>query len=325
MLTTKLQRGRVRRPIGVGLIRTTAWFVLLGATAVLVHAEAERSVPRKGVSEHSDLVYRTEGGREVRLDLYLPDRPAPHGGRPAVIAIHGGGWRGGSKSDMKGMATQLAEHGYVVAAIDYRLSRPRRPSWPTNFEDCREAVRWLRRHATDYQVDPNRLVALGVSAGGHLAALLGTNPDSTLDSSSSTETSARVQAVVDFYGPIDLEGKLTSRPLPATPVGLMLGPGRAAFQNRARAASPLTHLSAEAPPMLLIHGRDDELVPLEQSQTLAAALERVGIRHQLIEVDNATHGFGFHVAQRPLLPDILAFLDSVWNVKPEGLEKMSGN
>jgi len=226
---------------------------------------------------------------------------------------------------MKGMATQLAEQGYVVAAIDYRLSRPGRPSWPTNFEDCRAAVRWLRHHAGDYQVDPNRLVALGVSAGGHLATLLGTSSEAPLDSASSTETSARVQAVVDFYGPIDLEGKFASRPLPATPVGLMLGDVRRSFPMRARAASPLTHLSADAPPMLLIHGRDDQLVPLEQSQILAVALERAGVPHRLIELDHATHGFGFHVAQRSLLPEILAFLDSVWNVKPVKLEKTSGN
>lgn len=312
-MTTSLRApGRFTRPLSLNVVRAATWFVLLGATAVLVHAEGARSRPRRGIAAHADLVYRAVEGREARLDLYLPEGPAPRGGRPAVIAIHGGGWRGGSKSDVKGMALQLAEHGYVVAAIDYRLSRPGRPSWPTNFEDCREAVRWLRRHAADYQVDPRRIVALGVSAGGHLAALLGTHPDDP-----NAETSAQVQAVVDFYGPIDLAGTATSQSLPSTPVALMLGENHTAHPRRARAASPLAYVSPSAPPTLLIHGRDDELIPVEQSEALAAALDHAGVSNQLLIVDGAAHGFGFHVAERDILPDVLAFLDAAWNVKLE--------
>ncbi|SIO62867.1 Acetyl esterase/lipase [Singulisphaera sp. GP187] len=311
---------------GTGLFRTVAWLVLLGATAILVRAEAQRTTLPETVSEHADIVYRSIAGREVRLDVYLPTAPPIRGGCPAVVAIHGGGWRGGSKRDMRLMSIQLAEHGYVVVAIDYQLSRPGRPSWPSNFEDTREAVRWIRRHAADYGVDPDRIVALGVSAGGHLAALLGTYPDGPVNpdardrhpalSSASvarSDASTRVQAVVDLYGPADLLASRTSLPLPATPVTLMLGGTLETMPGRYEAATPVRHVSPNDPPMLLIHGRDDRLVPLEQSQALAAALDEAGVAHRLIEVDDAAHGFGFHVPNRKILPDILAFLDSVWN------------
>ncbi|WP_406696417.1 alpha/beta hydrolase [Singulisphaera sp. Ch08] len=315
-----------RPHFGTSLFRTVAWLVLLGATAILVRAEALRTTLPETVSEHADLVYRNVDGREVRLDVYLPNAPPAQGGRPAVVAIHGGGWRGGSKRDMKLMSIQLADHGYVVVAIDYQLSRPGRPSWPSNFEDAQEAVRWVRRHATDYGVDPNRIVALGASAGGHLASLLGTYPDGPVDpdardrrpdrsASAATNDSARVQAVVDLYGPADLPGTRTSLPLPTTPVTLMLGGTLKDMPGRYEAASPVHHVSPDDPPMLVIHGREDRLVPLEQSQTLAAVLDEAGVSHRLIEVDNAAHGFGFHVPKRNILPDILAFLDSVWNPK----------
>jgi acetyl esterase/lipase len=330
MSSIKLRPRPGRLPLGTGLIRAAAWLVLLGATAILVRAEAHRTTPPRGVSEHADIVYRSVAGREVRLDVYLPDAPAPRGGRPAVVAIHGGGWRGGSKRDVKAMAAQLAEHGYVVVAIDYLLSRPGKPSWPANFEDSREAVRWVRRHASDYGVDPDRIVALGVSAGGHLAALLGTYPEGPVDPngrsghpapSATTDDSARVQAVVDLYGPTDLFASRTTRPLPSNPVTLMLGASLRDMPGRYEAASPVRHASPDDPPMLLIHGRDDRLVPLEQSEALAAALQDAEVFHRLIVVDDAAHGFGFRVAKRDILPEVLAFLDSVWNVRAEGLKQ----
>lgn len=315
------------------MFRAGAWLVLLGATALLVHAEADRTTPPEGVSEHADIVFRRVDGREVRLDVYLPDAPTPHGGRPALVAIHGGGWRGGSKVDMRRMAIQLAEHGYVVLAIDYQLSRPGKSSWPANLEDCREAVRWARRHASDYGVDPARIVALGVSAGGHLASLLGTYPDGPIDpntrrpqpapfaGATSTDESARVQAVVDLYGPVDLSGSRTTLPLPSTPLTLMLGAPLSEMPGRYEAASPVRHVTPDDPPMLLVHGREDQLIPLEQSERFAATLAEAGVSHRLIAVDGAAHGFGFHVTNRNLLPEILAFLNSVWNVKAEGLKR----
>src|SRR5919107_1795723 len=162
---------------GARLIRVLAWAGLIGVTGLLVHAEVQRADVPDGVEVSLDIVYRRAGDREVKLDVYAPTAEAPPGGRPAILAIHGGGWRGGSKTDFGRMAARLTRHDYVVVSVGYLLSKPGSPSWPANFEDVREAVRWMRRHADDHGIDPDRIVAMGASAGGHLSALLGTYPD----------------------------------------------------------------------------------------------------------------------------------------------------
>jgi acetyl esterase/lipase len=292
-------------------LRMLAWGGLLVATGLLVRAEVHRSGPPKGVVRIPDLVYRTVGGRGARLDVYVPESAAPPGGRPAVVAIHGGGWRGGSKGDYGAKAALLAQHGYVVVAVDYLLSRPGSPSWPEGFEDVREAVRWVRRHASRYGVDPHRIAAMGSSAGGHLAALLGTVADGTSDE-------ARVEAVVDFYGPADLLDLWTGETPAAGSVALLIGGPPGGREDRYEAASPARQVGRDDPPMLLIHGRDDRHVPLEQSEALASALRRAGVRNRLIVVEGARHGFGFQAEGRDLLPEILEFLDEAWDGRPRG-------
>jgi acetyl esterase/lipase len=287
-------------------LRVAAWGVLAVVTGLLVHAEGQRPDRPRGITVSSNLVYREAGDHAPRLDLYAPRTPAPSEGRPAIVAIHGGGWRGGSKNDYGRSLVRLAEHGYVVAAIDYRLSRPGAPSWPANFDDVREAVRWLRRHAKEYSVDPDRIAALGSSAGGHLAALLGTCPDDA----------AQVQAVIDFYGPTDLLALYDNRKRTTTALTLLLGGRPDECPARYESASPIHYISADDPPMLLIHGGDDALVPLDQSRALADALARAGVPHRLIVVENARHGFSLEVQGRDLLPEILAFLDSAWKGSP---------
>jgi acetyl esterase/lipase len=229
-----------------------------------------------------------------------------------VLAIHGGGWRGGSKTAYGRVAVALAERGYVVVAVDYALSRPGAPSWPANLEDVRAAVRWLRRHAADYGVDPDRIAAMGASAGGHLAALLGTLPDVP---DGPDAVSARVQAVIDFYGPSDLTALADQRQQAERAVTLFLGGAPGDLPGRYQAASPVRHVTHDDPPMLLIHGDGDLLVPLDQSRRLAAALEAAAVPHRLIVVAGARHGFDFQVGPHDLLPEILAFLESAWNVK----------
>jgi acetyl esterase/lipase len=293
------------------LLRVLAWGGLLVATGLLVRAEVQRPGPPRGVVRHPDLVYRTVGGRRARLDVYVPEGAAPPGGRPAVVAIHGGGWRGGSKGDYGAKAALLAQHGCVVVAVDYLLSRPGSPSWPGGLEDVREAVRWVRRHAPRYGVDPSRIAAMGSSAGGHLAALLGAVGDGPGDP-------ARVQAVVDFYGPADLLGLWTGETPAARSVALLLGGPPEGREDRYEAASPALRVGPDDPPMLLIHGRDDRHVPLEQTEALASALRTAGVRHRLIVVEGARHGFGFQVEGRDLLPEILAFLDEAWGGPPRG-------
>jgi acetyl esterase/lipase len=216
------------------------------------------------------------------------------------------------------MAIRLAESGYVVVAADYRLARPGMPGWPGARDDLREAVRWIRRHAGELGVDPGRIAALGQSAGGHLAAILGTSSGL----SGTDDAASRVQAVVDFYGPSDLErlpGQRV-RALSHEPVRAFLGDGSTPPTAIARDASPVHQVRGEAAPMLLLHGTRDAWVPIAQSEELAASLRAAGVPHRLVRVEGARHGFGLEVNDpevpdifRDLLSEILAFLRIVWN------------
>jgi acetyl esterase/lipase len=297
----------------IGVLRILAWAALLAVTVFLVRGEAARDPLPAGLVAYPDLVYRRAGQRTERLDVYVPTRVPPPGGWPAVLAIHGGGWRGGSKRDYGQMAAELVQYGYVVAAVDYTLSSPAAPSWPANLDDLRAAVRWLRRNANVYHVDPNRIAVMGASAGGHLAVLLATSPEVAVAAPEGS-TSARVQAVIDFYGPTDLAALAEGSRGAAPSLALFLGGRPKDVPDRYAAASPARHVTPDTPPMLLIHGDADRLVPLDQSRRLAAALEQAGVPHHLVVVPGARHGFDFHAGQRDLLPAVLAFLNSAWNV-----------
>lgn len=295
-------------------VRILAWAALLGMTGLLVRAEVRRPSVPDGVELYAGLTYRLEDGRRAKLDLYVPRAPAPPGGRPAIVAIHGGGWRGGSRREYGPSVAPLAQRGYVVAVVDYALSRPGRPSWPKNLEDVREAVRWLRAHAGEYRIDQNRIAAIGASAGGHLAALLGTWPEGVPEGSAVRDRpSARVNAVVSFYGPMDLSALQGASRNPGGPIDLLLGGLPENVPERAREASPRQHVTRDDPPMLLIHGDKDYLIPANQSDQMAATLRDSGIRHQAIHLPLEGHGFGLVARGHDLAQEILAFLDEAWN------------
>jgi len=274
----------------------------------------------------TNLVYLNSGGRQETLDVYRPAGPAPAGGWPVVIAIHGGGWFKFSKDDFGRVVAPLAKHGYVVVSINYQLAFPGAPSWPQNFEDVRASVRWVRQNAAALGIDPTRIAALGESAGGQLAALLGTNPDGPLssgtspsapasDGSGSSAVSARVQAVVDFYGPTDLAALVAASPNgSASRVELFLGGLPDQVPNSYIDASPIDHVSSSAAPMLIIHGSADQVVPVDQSKELSIALTAAGVPNQLIIVPGGTHdaklGTGLVFDGHSFLPAVLQFLDT---------------
>jgi acetyl esterase/lipase len=215
---------------------------------------------------------------------------------------------------------RLLAEGFVVIAVDYRLGRPGSPSWPEALDDLREAVRWTRRHANQFGIDPDRIAALGQSSGAHLAALLGTLPDVT----SPGEVSSRLQAVVSFYGAFDLADLIKSRKLVHEPALYLLGASTGKSQALEEEASPIRHVTHDDAPMLLLHGSEDRWIPPAQSVRMAEALERANVKHELIVVRGARHGFealvqrGGEVGEEiDLLAEILAFLQSVWNV-PKG-------
>jgi len=241
-----------------------------------------------------DLEYARVGAKSLRLDLYLPRRES--GARlPVVVWIHGGGWRSGNKSRTR--APEVLGDGYAVASINYRLSHE--ATFPAQIHDCKAAIRWLRAHADRYGLDPERIGAWGSSAGGHLAALLGTSGDVAElegDVGGNLDQSSRVQAVCDFFGPADLlavlePGAWASHGRPTSSVALLLGGPVAERVDLARLASPVTHVSADDPPFLIVHGDQDAVVPLDQSERLYRALTAAGVECTLHVVKGAGHGF----------------------------------
>jgi len=257
--------------------------------------EAARPVAPEGVTAHRDLVYLKIGEISLALDVYVPDDAV--GQLPMVVWIHGGGWRKGTKNRCP--ALRLAQRGYVVASVDYRLTDV--AIFPAQITDCKAALRWLRAHADRYHIDPNRIGVWGSSAGGHLVALLGTSGDA--EKLEGTEgnlvQSSRVQAVCDFFGPTDLlqmdAHALASAPFkhdaPDSPEALLLGGAIQEHREQAAMANPLTYVTPDDPPFLIMHGDQDPLVPLHQSQLLRNALSAAGVEATFVVVPGAGHGF----------------------------------
>jgi acetyl esterase/lipase len=268
----------------------------------------------------SNVVYEDVAGRQETLDLYVPRGTPPPGGWPVLVAIHGGGWRRFSKDEYgPRVAAQFLPAGIAVVAMNYTLSAPGTPSWPANFEDVRNAVRWARANAGTFDLNPDEFAAIGESAGGHLAALLGTNPDGPITSGGDPAAGdvygsvpARVQAVVDFYGPTSLAALETESAAAAPAVVQFLGGNPAQIPQSYADASPVDHVTPATPPTLILQGTADTLIPPDQAAALASALTSAGVAHRVIDVAGAPHGFEFQPSGRKLFTGILAFLRGVW-------------
>jgi len=233
-----------------------------------------------------DVVYRTVEGRPLALDAY---RPAGDGPFPAVLTIHGGAWRMGSKAMDAPFAHRLVKEGFAVFAVDYRLAPA--ATYPAQIDDCAAALQFVRAHAAEYQVDPKRVGALGASAGAHLAALLATRDDGADPKSADPlrRESTRLACVGAWFGPMLLVKPRVERP--DGPERLVTDfMGKDADVAAYRAASPLLAVSADDPPFLLVHGTKDDLVSIRQSEGFAAALERVKVPCELVRVEGGGHG-----------------------------------
>lgn len=240
-----------------------------------------------------DIEYASVDGISLRLDLYLPD-PSPVDSVPLVIWVHGGGWRSGSKDGT--YAPDTLGDTYAVASVEYRLTDV--AIFPAQIHDVKAAVRWLRAHAEEYGLDPQRFGAWGSSAGGHLVALLGVscgNVDLEGTVGEYLNESSCVQAVCDFFGPTDFSSLMAQRGVGATrrPMAedLLLGGAVEDLAQLAELASPMAHVSVASPPFLIMHGSDDATVPVEQSVAFDAALRAVGVDSTLIIIEGAGHGF----------------------------------
>ena len=250
-----------------------------------------------GVKAVRDLAYAHVGEKALLLDLYVPEEGAEEA-LPVVVWVHGGGWRGGSKENARGAV--LVGRGYAVASINYRLSQE--AAFPAQIHDCKAAIRWLRAHAEEYDLDSDRIGVWGSSAGGHLVALLGTSGDvAALEGElGNADYSSRVQAVCDWFGPADLIGMTSTNPSGrgATSRGGrgavegLLGGSIEEKRELAILASPVTHVSEDDPPFLIMHGDQDPVVPLSQSEVLQGALTDAGVESTLEVIKGAGHGFG---------------------------------
>ena len=292
------------------------------------------------VSVKKDITYaspQVDGiPQKLKLDLYLPDGDAQK--YPALVYIHGGGWMEGGRSSCPGKA--LAKGGYVVACIDYRLvgkdgDCSKDAIFPAAVQDVKSAVRWLRQNDRTYKVDAENIGLIGDSAGGHLAVLAGVSKGAKLFANTQNSgPSDAVRAVVDWYGPVDVTKmeiaftedacKIKSSDLADTYRGSatfeltyawsrFLGGAldSKTVSERAGKASPLSYLDGGDPPVLIIHGADDDVVPAEQHKILSEALKAKGIRTTLITLPGVGHSFGSSSNPNAnFLVSSLAFLDS---------------
>lgn len=226
-----------------------------------------------GVELTSDIEFGTGGGRPLQLDLYTPAKR--EGKAPAIVFLHGGGWSGGKRRDLRFYAAEFAGRGLVAICPSYRLSRE--APFPAAVEDVKCAVRWLRAHAEKFGVDPDRIAVSGNSAGGHLAMMVGYSPGQFEGSGGWAEFSSSVRAVVNFYGPYDLTTPFaTQSDLVKRFLG---GKSHAEHPQIYRDASPSFHLAKGAPPTLVFHGDIDDVVPIDQAESLVARLKELGVEH----------------------------------------------
>lgn len=267
---------------------------------------------------HTNIAYVTGGGARQQLDLYIPnrDRDGQPFTRPipVILWLHWGSWTRGSKDEMCfPFGLGYTKKGYAIASINYRLTTT--DPFPAQIEDCKSAVRWLRAHAQEYNLDPERIGVWGVSAGGHLAAMLGTTSDDrTFDVGESLDQSSAVLCVCDHFGPADLEALFSDPRIDAflekegAAVHRFFGGNPVDKIELVRRASPVSHISRGDAPFLIVHGDSDPLVPVNQSRRLHAALEKAGVESELVIVVGGFHGpIGYLTPA--MLTKYLAFFD----------------
>jgi len=245
-----------------------------------------------------NITYGKAGDTELKLDLARPKGDGPF---PAIVFIHGGGWSGGNRQGYRAQIQEAARKGYVAATISYRLMKFDQAKketttadliFPAQIHDAKAAIRWVRANAPKYHVDPNRIGVTGGSAGGHLSLLVGlTDPSSDLEGKSGNpEQSSRVQAVVNVFGPTDMAPCYKTSSV-AWIFRLFMGGTPAEAAECYKAASPVTYISKDDPPVLTLHGDQDALVPVEQATALDEKMKAVGASHTLMVFQGEGHGF----------------------------------
>jgi acetyl esterase/lipase len=290
-------------------------FLLIVISGVVVLGTAQQgshpspSIPTSAgpslgsVTVQQDIPYGDAGGQKLLLDLYLPAENGSHP-RPAIVLIHGGGWVDFDKSTMSRMANFLAQAGFVAASVDYRLLRGNENRWPAQLDDVQRAVRWLRANAGKYNIDPNHIGAFGHSAGAQLAALLGMEDTRDNSDPALAKYSSRVQAVVDVSGPTDF--LKDHDPDGDAFLAVFFGGSYDKVPDVWRDASPVSHVAKSDAPFLIVHGTQDQSVPIAQAQELCDKLKQAGVKVSFLKLDDG-HMFDKPENRKQLALESLTF------------------
>lgn len=257
-------------------------------------ADASPKPVKFGIDKHGAIVFHKTENYLVKCDIYQPVADVPTQQlMPAVVMIHGGAWRTGSKFSMLRHARRLARVGYVVMAINYRLA-PKYP-WPAQIEDCRIALDWLNEHAGDYNVDPQRVGVYGYSAGAHLASMLATTNEKN--------DGIKIRAAVVGGTPAEFSWIEAD----SSALTYWLGASRSQAPGTYRDASPISFVTADDPPFFEFHGETDMIVPVESARLFHAALKKQGVSSKLVEVPSSGHFATF--GKMDLMVDVIKFFD----------------
>ncbi|AQQ69909.1 Carboxylesterase NlhH [Limihaloglobus sulfuriphilus] len=257
-------------------------------------------------------VFYLEPGREEKCDLYLPKNLPDDKRVPAIVIIHGGGWKGGDKADKREihLGTYFAKCGYVAMSINYKLCKNKVPSWPQNIYDCKSAVKFLRKNAARLKVNPDFIGAIGGSAGGHLVSMLAvTGSCQELEPPRLYEEfSSRIQACVDLYGISDHISRGKSY------LADILGATLEEDPDLWKLASPIYHVSPDTCPVLILHGLKDTTVDYQQSISFIEALSRESVPSRLILVSGAPHTFPlYYNSYSDMMAAVINFFDERLN------------
>jgi acetyl esterase/lipase len=290
-------------------MRPLAVLLVLTPIAAAADAPAGKLLDKSQISVKKGIAYTTAGRETLRLDLALPKTPGPH---PLVVCLHGGAWKYGDRTELSrapldpdlnrmsnglSMIEGLAARGFAAATVDYR--NVPKYTFPAPLEDCKTAVRFLRAKAKEYDLDGTRVAALGFSAGGHLAALLGlTDSAAGFDGTAYADQSSKVNCVVDLFGPTDLSLYYGNEGINKGFMVPLLGAKAKDGTELHKKASPLTYVTKDAPPFLVIHGNADFIVPIIHSERLVAKLKENGTPCEFVTVNWKGHGWSGAAARQ---------------------------
>lgn len=273
--------------LAVAIVFVVSVGMSLGATGIAFGADPP-SVPASVIWQPG-IEYSNPDDQHLQLDLARPK--SGDGPFPAVLCIHGGGFRAGTREGYDGLCIQLARRGYVAATISYRLSP--KYKFPAAIYDTKAAVRWLRANAATYKIDPDKIGVTGGSAGGHLAQFLGVTahvPEFE-GTGGNPEQSSSVACVVNFFGPSDFTKSYGKSVDAGEVLPLWLGGNLEAARTLHIRASPLSWVTPDAAPTLCVHGTEDKYVAYEQAVWLIDKLKAAGVEARLVTLKGGGHGF----------------------------------